>query len=662
MSYLYRFGQFALDLKRRSLTYNDSLVPLTPKAFDILVFLVQNPNRVVTKEELLKAVWADTFVEEGNLTQNISLLRKALAEKSEDNRFIVTIARKGYQFAADVDLTEGLGIVKQGGAQIPTSDISTAGMAVEAEAGDEGLRNTLVIPGAPRVEAPSSKRESRRRRVAILSAVAVILVAAGYVLWRRFHAAVSPASQRIMLAVLPFRNLTGDPNLEYLSDGLTEDLIAQLGRMQPEQLGVIARTSVMSYRRSDKRLDQIGHELSVQYVLESSIRRGADRLRITVQLVQVKDQSHLWAESYDYTPEDVLGLEKNVGAAVAREIERRLIPQQQAHPIRLHPVNSAAFDAYLEGRYFFARSSGKDDLDRATSYYERAIKLDSSYAPAWVGLSQALGRQADKGFVPHEDGYQRARKAVERAMELDPNLAEAHSQMGWIKLIHDWDWAGADASFQHALALAPGNSTIVSYASLVSEILGRLDKSLELDQQAVELDPLNALSRGIMAQHYYYVGRLKESAESLKKTLELNPDLPHAHQMLGLVYLMAGRPQEALSEIERESEAGWRLQGLALVYHAMGRRNEAEAALAEYITKYQNAGAYQIAEVYAYFGKTNQAFEWLDRAYAQRDGGLSSIKVAPLLRNLHDDPRYIALLEKMRLPLGKPINENPSRP
>ena len=649
MSYLYRFGQFTLDLKRRSLTYNDSLVPLTPKAFDILVFLVQNPNRIVTKEELLKAVWADTFVEEGNLTQNISMLRKALAGKSEDNGFIVTIARKGYQFAADVDLTEGLGIVKQGGAQIPTSYISTTGIAVEAEA--ESHRHTPVIPGAPGVEALVSKRESRRRRVAILSAVAVILVAAGYVLWRRFHSAVSPGSQRIMLAVLPFQNLTGDPNLEYLSDGLTEELIAQLGRMQPEQLGVIARTSVMGYRRSDKRLDQIGHELSVQYVLESSVRRGADRLRITVQLVQVKDQSHLWTESYDYAPGDVLGLENNVGAAVAREIERRLIPQQQAHPIRLHPVNSAAFDAYLEGRYFFTRSSGKDDLDRATSYYERAIKLDSIYAPAWVGLSQTLERQADKGFVPNEDGYQRARKAVEKALELDPNLAEAHSQMGWIKLIHDWDWAGADTSFQRALALAPGNSTIVSYASSMSETLGRLDKALELDHQAVELDPLNALSQGTMAQHYYYVGRLEESAESLKKTLELNPDLPHAHQLLGLVYLMTGRPQEALSEIERESEAGWRLQGLALVYHAMGRRNEAETALAQYITKYQNAAAYEIAEVYVYIGKTDQAFEWLDRAYAQRDGGLSSVKVDPLLRNLHDDPRYSALLEKMRLPL-----------
>src|SRR6267154_6055351 len=305
MGWLYRFGPFEIDPQRRTLSCNELTVPLTPKAFDVLLFLAQNPNRVITKEELLQAVWGDTFVEEGNLTQYISLLRKALSDNSEDSLLIVTISRKGYQFAADVALAETLDVTKRDAAQVPTSAVSTPGIAVEAKAGNQNSpAKAANLLESPKVNAVIPKPGSRWRIAAVLSAFAVAFVVAGYTSWQRFRIAPPPRSEKIMLAVLPFQNLTGDAKQEYLADGLTEEMIAQLSRLHPEQLGVIARTSVMGYKHGDQRLDQIGRDLSVHYVLENSLRGSGDHLRVTVQLLQVKDQSHLWGQDYDYRPGD----------------------------------------------------------------------------------------------------------------------------------------------------------------------------------------------------------------------------------------------------------------------------------------------------------------------------------------------------------------------
>ena len=249
-----------------------------------------------------------------------------------------------------------------------------------------------------------------------------------------------------MLAVLPFENLTGDPNKEYLADGLTEETISQLGRLNPEQLGVIARTSVMGYKHKDERLDQIGRDLSVQYVLENSLRESGNHIRLTAQLIQVKDQTHLWSQDYDYPAKDILNVEDDVAKAVAREIRLRLTSQQQAELAQSHPVNPEAFDAYLQGYYFFERNTDKD-TDMAAKYYERATQLDPSYALAWVGLSRVRNWQANIGLIPAEEGHRLAREAVERALALNPNLAAAHAQMGRIKQQVDFDWAGADASY-----------------------------------------------------------------------------------------------------------------------------------------------------------------------------------------------------------------------
>jgi TolB-like protein/DNA-binding winged helix-turn-helix (wHTH) protein len=634
MSNLYRFGQFMLDPGRRTLSRADSLVSLTPKAFDVLLFLVQNPNRLVTKEELLQAVWGDTFVEEGNLTQYISHLRKALGYNSEDTRLIVTIARKGYQFTMDVTAAETAEMAKQGAVQVPRADSS--------------LADTQAVLGSPAAEA-APKAPKHWRNAAVMGAAAVILAVVCFASWRHVGGMTPPKSQKIMLAVLPFENLTGDPNKEYLADGLTEETISQLGRLNPEQLGVIARTSVMGYKHKDERLDQIGRELSVQYVLENSLRESGNHLRLTAQLIQVKDQTHLWAQDYDYLAKDILNVQDDVAKAVAREVRLRLSSQQQAELAQSHPANPEAFDAYLQGYYHFERETAKD-TDMAARYYERATQLDPGYALAWVGLSRARNWQANISLIPAEEGHRLAREAVERALALNPNLAEAHAQMGRIKQQVDFDWVGAHASFQRAVALDPGNPEVVRTAAGSTATLGRFDEALLLNRRAVDLDPLNADSWESLAETEFFMGQLDEAAADFKKALELNPDVVAAHMVLSQIYVMQGRPHDALPEIELERYDPLRAFLYPVAYYALGRKKESDATLSELIAKYHTSMAYSIAEVYAFRNQPDEAFEWLDRAYAQRDGGLVVTKVEPLLKNLRNDPRFAVFLKKLNLP------------
>jgi TolB-like protein/DNA-binding winged helix-turn-helix (wHTH) protein len=348
----YNFEQFVLDPGKRTLSHADSPVSLTPKAFDVLTFLVQNPNRLVTKEELLQAVWGDTFVEEGNLKQYISHLRKALGDNPEDPRLIVTIARKGYQFTANVSVAEAADTRIQAPVQFPTTESSRA-----------DTQPVLDLPA----NAILSKAAWPRWKAAVVGASAVLLAVVGSASWRHFRTTGPGKSEKVMLAVLPFENLTGDPNKEYLADGLTDEVISQLGRLNPEHLGVIARTSVMGYKRKDERLDQIGRDLSVQYVLENSLRESGNHVRLTTQLIQVRDQTHLWSQDYDYPAKDILTIEDDVARAVAREIQLRLTSKQQAALAQSHPVNPEAFDAYLKGYYFFQRNTNKD-TDMAAKY------------------------------------------------------------------------------------------------------------------------------------------------------------------------------------------------------------------------------------------------------------------------------------------------------
>jgi TolB-like protein/DNA-binding winged helix-turn-helix (wHTH) protein/Tfp pilus assembly protein PilF len=634
MSRKYRFGEFLLDPWRHTLSRADSPIFLTPKAFDLLVYLVQNPNRLVSKEELLQAVWQDTFVEAGNLTQYISHLRKSLGDNAEDARWIVTIARKGYQFAGDVVFSDETGPARQAAGQVPVSE----GLLTDAPPASD----------VPKIGVAANRPRPWRTSAVVASSIFMLALAA-YLSWHYFRWPALPETHKIRLAVLPFENLTGDPNKEYLADGLTEEMISQLGRLNPQQLRVIARTSVMGYKHSDVRLDQIGRDLSVQYVLENSLRESGDHMRLTAQLIQVKDQTHLWSQDYDYPVKDILIVEDDVAKAVAHEVQLRLTSQQQADLSQSRPVNPEAFDAYLQGYYFFERNTDKD-TDKAAKHFQRATELDSSYALAWVWLSRVRNWQANTGAIPAEEGRRAAREAVERALALNPNLAQAHIQMGRIKQQIDLDWVGADASFQRAVELEPGNPETVRMAAFSAEMLGRFDEALQLDRRAVELDPLNAESWEFRGETEFSIGQLDEAAADGKKAIELNPDVWPGPILLSQIYVVQGRPQNALAEIELVRYDPARAFLYAVAYYALGRQKEADAALSELIAKYHARSAYEIAQVYAFRKQSNKAFKWLDQAYAQRDSGLIGTNVDPLLKTLHNDPRFAAFLKTIRLP------------
>ena len=634
MSESYRFGEFVLDSRRHTLSRADSPVVLTPKAFDVLLFLVQNSNRLVTKEELLQAVWGDTFVEEGNVAQHVSQLRKALGDNAEDARLIATIARKGYRFDANVSVDEAKNAASKAAAQVSTAD---------------GLQPDTQTIHELHVNVRVAKASWHWWQAALVFSLVALLTGAGYLSWRHFRAAGPPKSQKIMLAVLPFENLTGDPNKEYLADGLTEETISQLGRLNPEQLGVIARTSVMGYKHKDTSLNQIGRDLSVQYVLENSLRESGNQLRLTAQLIQVKDQTHLWSKDYDYPAKDILNVEDDVAKAVAREIQLRLTSHQQAELVQLHPVSPEAFDAYLQGYHYFQGNTDKD-AEMSAKYFERATQIDPSYALAWAWLSRARGWQADAGLIPIDEGRRLAREAVERALSLNPNLAVAHAQMGRIRLFIDYDWAGAETSFQHALALEPGNSDALAGPMTSALLFGRFDEALRLNQRAIALDPLNAGRWEMLGETEYYMGQLDQAVVHLRKALELSPNLWHGHVYLSQTYILQGRPQDALLEVDHIQDSDQRLIQYALAYYALGRKKEADTALNGAISKYQAIDLYPIAAVYAFQNQPDKAFDCLDRAYAQHDNSLTGMKIDPLLKSLRNDPRYAALLKKLNLP------------
>jgi TolB-like protein/DNA-binding winged helix-turn-helix (wHTH) protein/Flp pilus assembly protein TadD len=636
-----RFGAFELDLTTGELQSAatpgaSNNVILREQVFQVLRMLIEREGKILTREEIKERLWrADTVVDfDRSINATIKTLRRALGDSADNPRYVETLARRGYRLMPAIEYRE-----------------SAQGTASGKDREERGQSAGEISEKTARVQENVLRQISPNGwKLGLVLASAVILIGAGYISWRHFRATEPTRLEKIRLAVLPFQNLTGDPNKDYLADGLTEEMISQLGQLNPERLGVIARTSVMGYKHKDERLDQIGHDLSVQYVLENSLRESGNQMRLTAQLIQVKDQTHLWSQDYDYPAKDILNVEDDVAKAVAREIRMRFTSQQQTAFDQSHPVNPEAFDAYLQGHYHFERDTDKD-MEMAAKYYERATQLDSSYALAWVGLSRVRDRQVNAGLIPAEESHRLAREAVEQALALNPNLAEAHAQMGRVKQQVDFDWAGADASFRRAFALEPGNPDVVALAGFSAAMLGRFDEALPLDRRAVELDPLNAHGWEQLGETEFFVGRLDEASADFKKAFELNPNVVAAHMFLSQIYVMQGRPHDALPEIELIRYPPLRAYLYALAYYTLGWKKESDAALSELVTKYHAGGAYQIAEVYAFSNQRDEAFEWLDRAYAQRDSGLIETKVDPLLKSLHNDPRFAAVLKKLSLPI-----------
>ena len=450
------------------------------------------------------------------------------------------------------------------------------------------------------------------------------------------------------IAVLPFVNINNDPADEYFSDGIMEDILTQLVKIG--DLKVISRTTMMTYKNSAKTLVEISKELNAEVVLEGSVRRDSNEIRIAVQLIDANSDEHLWAETYDRELSQVFIVQSEIAHNIANALHASL---STAESNRLKATGSSSPEVYniiLKGGYYLTRGS-RVDVDLAIDQFQQAVLLDANNARAWAQLATAYARQADLGAISSDEGYSKARQAAKKALELDDQLAQGHTIMGWIKRSYDWDWEGAEIECRKALEIAPGDVTVIRNMANMEKSLGRFDRAIALMQKAAELDPRKVpiyTSLGLVSM---YANRLEEAEAAYRRAIEINPNYPVAHTFLGLVFLLQGKADHAIAEIQKETDEGWRLYGLAQAYYGANRIVEADAALRSLIEKYGDDSAYQVAEVYAYRGEADTVFEWLEKAYALRDGGLSELKGDPFMKNIEKDPRYKEFLNKMKLPI-----------
>jgi TolB-like protein/Tfp pilus assembly protein PilF len=498
--------------------------------------------------------------------------------------------------------------------------------------------------------AASPRRRSRRLWVGTAAAALVVAVAIAAWLGRqavRGHPPAAAATETASpsIAVLPFADMSAGRDEQYFADGLAEELLNTLAQIPG--LRVVARTSSFQFKGKDEDLRDIGRTLDVATILEGSVRKEGRHVRISAQLVNAANGFTLWSQTYDRELNDIFAVQDNIARSVSSALKVKLLRDgsEGAAPPK---GNVEAYNLYLQGKYFAGRRTQKD-LEQAVSYFTRALEVDPGYALAWVGLADAHSSEADLGADPVDRGYGEARAEVEKALALDPNLAEAYAALGWIRVAYEWDWSGANAAYEQALELEPANASVVRRAGALAGTLGHFEEAIELDRRAIDLDPLNVAVHNNLGLHALYAGHLGEAEAAFRKALDLNPDFPSAHAFLGRVELRRSKPTEALAEMDREKDPFWHVYGQALAYWALGRKEEARSALDTFISRDKDDAAFQIAEVCAFRGDVDGALTWLERAYTQRDGGLNEVKGDPLLKSLDGDPRYAAFLRKLHL-------------
>jgi TolB-like protein/Flp pilus assembly protein TadD len=449
--------------------------------------------------------------------------------------------------------------------------------------------------------------------------------------------------------VLPFADMSPGKDQEYFSDGLTEELINSLSRLPG--LKVVARSSAFQFKGKNEDPRTVGQKLGVANILEGSVRKEGNRVRIIVELTKTGDGFQVWSETYDREVSRIFAAQDEIAHAVTDALQLKLLTSNSPEISKgSRTSNSDAYQAYLQGQYFIARGQDKDDLDKALSYADQAIKLDSAFAPAWAQRAEVLQTLASVALIENADGFRRARESAEKAIALDPNLATGYMALGLVQINHDWDWQGATDSLKKAGTLEPGNASVLGNRAYLARNLGRIDNAVELYKQAIALDPLRANFHLALGYVLFFQGRYGEAHAALQRAQELNPQLSSLHLTQGKLLLSEGRPKDALLEMEKETGEWEKLSGESLVYYAVGRSADSEAAVQRLIATHQNDCAYQIAEVYAFRGETDKAFEWLDRAYRQRDPGTPEFRSNPLMNRIHGDPRSAELLKKLHLP------------
>jgi TolB-like protein/DNA-binding winged helix-turn-helix (wHTH) protein/Flp pilus assembly protein TadD len=623
------FKAFRLDTANHLLWRNGDRVPVAPKGFDVLAYLVEHAGQVVTQDEILQALWPETHVNPEVLRKYILEIRKALGDRPDNPEFIETLPKRGYRFVAPV--------IDESTAKSP--DMPTSQAAEEQ-----------VGPATAPSEQESSSVKRRLWKLAIIPVVAVV-AAAGlgvYFLLAR-NGPKTPSLKNTSIAVLPFADMSPAKDQEYFSDGLAEQLINDLAKVSG--LNVVGRSSAFQFKGKNEDVREVGRMLGVANVLEGSVRREGNHVSITAELIKADDGFQLWSQTYDREIKDVFAVEDEIALAATEALQPKLLGGSgQPVASNARSANPEAYQAYLQAEYFSGRGQSKEDLGKALAYTDTAIKLDQKYAPAWALRSSVQNTMAEVGLTDAIEGFRKARDDAERAIALDPTLASAYLALATTQIYDDWDWDAADTSLTKAAALEPGSVEVFRIRSYLSREFGNLDQAIKLYEQAAALDPLRANSYSGLGYLLYVAARYDEAQATLQKALDLNPQATYVHLTLDKILIAEGKPQQALAEIEKEPSDWGKLTGQVLAYHALGRDQDSDAALAGLIAKHGTDGAYQIGEVYAYRGESDKSFEWLNHAYKQRDPGLPEIISDPLCKNLRHDPRYTELLKKMRLP------------
>ena len=634
----YRFGLFEVDSRTGELRKQGRPLKLRGRPFDILLLLLARGGDVITREELRQQLWqADTFVDfDHGLNSAINRLREALGDSAENPRFIETLPKRGYRFIAPIEIPQ-----VTVPAVIPAPVIPAP---------------VQPVPIVTEVSEPavSRRRLSLPSRVVLLLAsgsLAIAVVVAG--LYFKVVRPSAPGSPRTTLAVLPFQNLSNDAEQEFFSDGFTEEMIAELGALDPGHLGVIARTTTMLYKNARKDVGQIRKDLGVDYVLEGSIRRAGSRMRITAQLVQTTDMTHLWAESYDRDVSDVLAIQREVAMKIAHSLTLAL--QRPPTDRRTTAASFPAYELCLRGK-FFREQATEEGARKAIEYFQRAIAIDPSYAPAHSGLADSYRLLGAPGWEVEQpsDLLRKAKAGAERALQLDPESSEAHAVLSMVKLDYEWDRAGSEREVLEAIRLNPSSVQAHQYYSSTLTTMGRMEEATAEAHRAMELDPLSAIAGSTLGIRYWYDGHLDEAIAEFNKTLEANPEFGVAHWGLAQCYRQKGDTRRELDELRRAvtlsgNSAYMRAHlayGLATSgdrEHALAIQHELEAEGRE-----RYASPYHSALIAAGLGDQEAMMRALERVYADRSGWIMFLPVEPEFAAVRQLPAFQQLLARVK--------------
>jgi TolB-like protein/DNA-binding winged helix-turn-helix (wHTH) protein/Tfp pilus assembly protein PilF len=637
---VFEFGPFRLDTLKRLLWRDGHIVQLTSKSFDTLLALVERRGDVVTKDDLMKLLWPDTVVEENNLTQQISMLRKTLGEKVSEHRYVVTVPGRGYRFVADVSISSKDG--KNGLADQPPSPIpNESRTAWQNEAAGSG-NGKQRIAGAQVV--PS---RARRWKIVLSSCLALAaFLTVVYALSTRRSRLERNQEPGRSVAVLPFKPIDNDPANVYLSMGMADAVITRLSNLQ--QISVRPTSTIIKYAEHQGEAQMIGRELGVDSVLEGTVQKDGNRVRVTVQLVSVQSGMPIWAQRFDQALTDIFAVQDSISEQVAQTMMLKLNVDDQEQ-IRKRPTeNVAAYQEYLAGRYFW-NGRDREGLLKSLLHFQRAIELDTNYAQAYSGLADAYTLIAAYKIdsVPDDEAVQKAKAAATRALKLDESLAEAHASLAMIRSKYDHDYRGADSEYRRAIQLNPTYATAHHWYSEYLATIGHESEALSEIILAQTLDPLSPVINTTLGEHLYYARRYDEAVTQLRKTLELSPDFGAAHFILGLALEQQGKLDEAISELQK-ARANSALDSAADAslghsYALAGRQRDARRILRELLAK-KHSEPYEIAMVYQGLGEKKEVFAWLEKIRRPEAELSMLLRLDPRFDSVRSEQRFQQLL------------------